>query len=231
MDVKFIKIFLDNLEALEALSHYQRGKLILAILRYANYREEPDLLGTAKALFGLYKAQVDRDFDALEELTRKKRYAGALGGRPKKQKKQMLFEESTNNLEIDIEKEIEEEIDIDIDIENRQEKTTASPMSLSPSAWKRDFENLFWVQLSDSEYQSLLEKMGKSELDRLIRYVDELAQQNGNKYGWKDWVVVLRRAYRENWGRKKKAPQVEEKKATSYDREEMERLIAGGRAF
>lgn len=59
-----------------------------------------------------------------------------------------------------------------------------------------------WVLLTDDQYAKLEKDLGKEELDRCIRYVDESAQSNGNKNRWKDWNLVIRRCHREGWGRR-----------------------------
>lgn len=64
-----------------------------------------------------------------------------------------------------------------------------------------------WVLLTDEEQKRLRDELGVDELARCIRIVDELAQQNGNKYKWKDWNLVLRKCHRENWGRRESAPE------------------------
>ena len=58
------------------------------------------------------------------------------------------------------------------------------------------------VLLSSEEYGRLVRDYGQAEADRCIAYVDELAQSNGNKNGWKDWNLVVRRCHRDGWGRK-----------------------------
>ena len=57
-----------------------------------------------------------------------------------------------------------------------------------------------WVKLSDKEYERLLTDLGEEELARCIDYVDESAQGTGNKNGWKDWNVTVRRCHRDGWG-------------------------------
>ena len=44
--------------------------------------------------------------------------------------------------------------------------------------------------------------LGEKELMRCIAYVDESAQQTGNKNKWKDWNLVIRKCHREGWGLK-----------------------------
>ena len=58
-----------------------------------------------------------------------------------------------------------------------------------------------WVKLTDTQYAKLLDDLGQEELDRCIRYVDESAQQTGNKNKWKDWNLTIRKCHRNGWGR------------------------------
>ena len=57
-----------------------------------------------------------------------------------------------------------------------------------------------WVRLTDEQYSKLLKDLGATELERCIEYVDESAQRTGNKNGWKDWNLVVRKCHRERWG-------------------------------
>jgi len=82
-----------------------------------------------------------------------------------------------------------------------------------------------WVLLTEQDHQSLLKDLGQAELDRCITYVDELAQQSGNKYRWKDWNLVIRKAHREGWGLGNRKQGQEAPKETSYDLDEIDKLI------
>ena len=61
-----------------------------------------------------------------------------------------------------------------------------------------------WVKLTDAQYDKLLQDLGKEELDRCIRYVDESAQKTTNRNGWKDWNLTIRNCSRDKWGLDKK---------------------------
>lgn len=58
-----------------------------------------------------------------------------------------------------------------------------------------------WVKLTDEQYTKLEQDLGEEELLRCIRYVDESAQQTGNKNKWKDWNLVIRKCNRDGWGK------------------------------
>lgn len=63
-----------------------------------------------------------------------------------------------------------------------------------------------WIKLTDEQYSKLLADLGKEELDRCIKYIDESAQQTGNKNKWKDWNLIIRKCSRDGWGIAKTAP-------------------------
>ena len=58
-----------------------------------------------------------------------------------------------------------------------------------------------WVKLTDEQYGKLLADLGEEELARCIRYIDEAAQQTGNKNKWKDWNLIIRKCSRDGWGK------------------------------
>ena len=57
-----------------------------------------------------------------------------------------------------------------------------------------------WVKLSDDEYRRIIEEFGEDTTRHYIAYVDESAQQTGNKNKWKDWNLTVRKAIRNKWG-------------------------------
>lgn len=59
-----------------------------------------------------------------------------------------------------------------------------------------------WVKLSDEQMDRLVADLGESEARDCIRYVDESAQQTGNKNKWKDWNLTIRKCHREGWHKK-----------------------------
>ena len=67
-----------------------------------------------------------------------------------------------------------------------------------------------WVKMTDDQYAKLVKDFGQAEADRSIAYVDESAQQTGNKNKWKDWYLTVRKCCREKWGVKSNAYHHEE---------------------
>lgn len=79
--------------------------------------------------------------------------------------------------------------------------TREAPAGAAPSVEaKKSFGEYGWVKLTESEYNRLLNDLGKAEVNRCIAYVDESAKMTGNKNKWRDWNLVVRKCHREQWG-------------------------------
>lgn len=102
--------------------------------------------------------------------------------------------------EKEVEGEVEGEKEVEVEREVEKESYYTPPKSNPPQRNKHGEYGR--VLLTQDEYERLLTEYGKDELDRCIRYVDELAQTTGNKNRWKDWNLVIRRCHKENWGRR-----------------------------
>jgi hypothetical protein len=64
---------------------------------------------------------------------------------------------------------------------------------------KKSYGEFGWVKISPEEYADLEKRLGKVELERCIRYIDESAQSTGNCNRWKDWALVLKRCHENHW--------------------------------
>lgn len=76
-----LKVYFDFDERTEMLTDAERGRLLLAMLRYARSGEIPDLKGNERFLFPVFKGDIDRDAAAYEAHVK----SGGLGGRPRNQ--------------------------------------------------------------------------------------------------------------------------------------------------
>lgn len=107
-----------------------------------------------------------------------------------------------NALDIEEDKELEIEGDIRESTAGEPPSTPSGPPKQpkppEPVAHKRG--EYGWVKLTDEQYNRLIQEKGLNVVTAAIRYVDESAQGNGNKNGWKDWNLVVRRCIREGWG-------------------------------
>lgn len=73
-----------------------------------------------------------------------------------------------------------------------------------PAGEKEPHGEFGWVRLTRQAYDQLGRELGTAERDRCIAYVDTLCQSNGNKNGYQDWELLIRRCSREHWGLRKK---------------------------
>lgn len=71
----YIKLFVDYLDAIEPLGDAERGRLFTALLSYARTGEAPQLGGNERFLFPMMRAQLDRDAEAADGLSQKRREA------------------------------------------------------------------------------------------------------------------------------------------------------------
>lgn len=80
-----VNFFIDSLKELDLLTDEQTGKLLKALLRYAENGEEPDFSDDKAicVMFSMMKKQVDRDFGKYQELCDRRSEAGKKGGAPK----------------------------------------------------------------------------------------------------------------------------------------------------
>jgi hypothetical protein len=70
----------------EKLSNEEQGRLLMAMLNYAEYGEVPDFGGALKIAFGLIRHRMDQDAERDEKRRQTNRKNGKKGGRPRKEK-------------------------------------------------------------------------------------------------------------------------------------------------
>ena len=81
----YVKLFRDASETIDLLSDAEAGRLLKALMHYANDQQET-LPGQEKLVFAMLRAQMDRDAAAYEAYCEKQRENGSKGGRPPKEK-------------------------------------------------------------------------------------------------------------------------------------------------
>ena len=57
----YVKAFYDWPEQMSALKDDEKGRLFVAILKYGETGEIPEMQGAERILFPVFKAQIDRD--------------------------------------------------------------------------------------------------------------------------------------------------------------------------
>lgn len=209
-------LYFDILPALDKLPHAAVGKLLLAALHYAKDGVEPSFddasLGFAWAFL---RPAVDRDGITYET----KQLKGTWLVYCKQCKR-----DDVQPLDFDTwrERTVDGALHT-VDVSLPTTTTTPSPSPTTaptqeqlqpidgsaaapPTPARNARGDYGWVKLTDEEFQRLEQQLGADELRRCVAYIDESAQQTGNKNGWKDWFVVIQRCHREGWGPPKAKP-------------------------
>ena len=83
MSMTYIKLFFDDLDAIELLGDAERGRLFTALLEYGKTGEAPQLNGNERFIFPMMRARLDRDMDAYNDEIEARRNAGRKGGEAK----------------------------------------------------------------------------------------------------------------------------------------------------
>ena len=185
-------------EVIRDLPDGERLQIYDAIMDYGFGNEVGDLPPILKGYMSLITPSLDKSI-RFEE---KQVVNGGKGGRPKKNPNETQTKPKQNpnetqtkaseNLAIAVA--VANDVAVDSAIDNAFEGKTRPRI--------KKYGVYGWIRLSDEQYKTLLADLGQSELDRCIQYIDESAQQNGNKNRWKDWNLVIRRCSRERWGLK-----------------------------
>lgn len=81
-----IKLFFDDLDAMELLGDAEKGRLFTALLVYGKTGEAPQLGGNERFLFPMMRARIDKDKAAEIELSDIRREAGRKGYQAKQAK-------------------------------------------------------------------------------------------------------------------------------------------------
>ena len=80
--LSYIKVFLDASETVDMLSEAEAGRLFKALLHYGNGKTD-ELPGQEKLVFGMLRAQIDRDNATYRDKADIARENGKKGGRPR----------------------------------------------------------------------------------------------------------------------------------------------------
>lgn len=83
MKLPYIKLFCDASATIDMLSDAEAGRLLKALMHYANDITDT-LPGQEKLVFSMLKSQIDRDAASYQDFLDKQRENGKKGGRPKK---------------------------------------------------------------------------------------------------------------------------------------------------
>lgn len=164
----------------ELLDDKQRSDLIMAIFDYQREKPVQDLDAATAMAFSFIKTALDRDAAKWAEVIEKRREAGKLGGRPKKQtkaKKANGFSEKQKK-QSKAKKAVNENVNVNVN-ENVLNK---SPLDIALDDFK-DHRKKLKAPMTDQAYKMLLNKLEKLSGGDDRKKVEILNQSIEN--GWK----------------------------------------------
>lgn len=201
MILPYIKIYPDFINVVQELDNGARGRLLLAIMQYANGEEPDELTGAERIAFIVLKGQIDRDADAYEANAKKQSENGKKGGRPKKT---TAFSENPKNPPVFSEshskpKKPEKEKDKDKDKEEEEDKDKDK----DKSARTRDADAFAAFAAGDGDLLAVLkdfEKMRRSIKKPLTDTAKKLlVNKLENNFPPEQWKPVLEQSIVKCW--------------------------------
>lgn len=203
MILPYIKIYPDFINVVQELDNGARGRLLLAIMQYANGEEPDELTGAERIAFIVLKGQIDRDADAYEANAKKQSENGKKGGRPKKPtgfsenpKNPPVFSESHSKP-----KKPEKEKDKDKDKEEEEDKD--KDKDKDKSARTRDADAFAAFAAGDGDLLAVLkdfEKMRRSIKKPLTDTAKKLlVNKLENNFPPEQWKPVLEQSIVKCW--------------------------------
>lgn len=191
--------------AISPLSDAERGRLFTWALHYSSTGEEPQIGGNERFIWPVIKQRIDRDRETYE--------ARCATNRNNRQQSST----TVNDRQEDETTDNEDERNAPTKTKTKTE--TKPKPNASEEAGNARVRNSYgefgWVKLSDEEHAKLTADLGVEELERCIRYVDESAQQSGNRNRWKDWNLVIRKCSRDRWGLDRQQQRPQKSKGTA----------------
>ena len=203
MILPYIKIYPDFINVVQELDNGARGRLLLAIMQYANGEEPDELTGAERIAFIVLKGQIDRDADAYEANAKKQSENGKKGGRPKKP---TAFSENPKNPPVFSEshskpKKPEKEKDKDKDKDKEEEED--KDKDKDKSARTRDADAFAAFAAGDGDLLAVLkdfEKMRRSIKKPLTDTAKKLlVNKLENNFPPEQWKPVLEQSIVKCW--------------------------------
>ena len=203
MILPYIKIYPDFINVVQELDNGARGRLLLAIMQYANGKEPDELTGAERIAFIVLKGQIDRDADAYEANAKKQSENGKKGGRPKKP---TAFSENPKNPPVFSEshsKPKKPEKDKDKDKEEEEEEDKDKDKDKDKSARTRDADAFAAFAAGDGDLLAVLkdfEKMRRSIKKPLTDTAKKLlVNKLENNFPPEQWKPVLEQSIVKCW--------------------------------
>ena len=220
MELTYIKVFVDYLDAIELLGDAERGRLFTALLEYGRTGVAPQLGGNERFLFPMMRAQIDRDKASLEAESSTYSEAGKKGAKARWQghKKDGLDSQAKPGHKKDGLDGKDKEEDKDKD---KEEDITPllSPQGGKPAAISLPLSSGDWYPIYDKDISHWTELYPSvnimQELRKMVGWLEANPERRKTPKGIKRFIA--------SWLAKEqsKAPP---KKPASYDIDELEEM-------
>lgn len=182
--MRYLKVYTDFAEAMEALSDAERGRLFMSMLQYASTGEAGTLSGAERFVWPIAKQNIDRAQAELE----KRAENGRKGGRPKKAnesgEKQPKAKESKK-------KQTKDNKDKDKDKEKENNITPLSPNGDIPPKGERPPEKRFVKPTADEVRAYCAERGNHVDAQAFVDFYAAKGWKVGNA-PMKDWKAAVR---------------------------------------
>ena len=187
MDMAYVKIYADWTKATAKLREAEKGRLVDAMVVYATtgIDTSDQLSGNEQYLFPMFQASIDRDRQALVELSQRQSENGKKGGRPRKNP-MVLDENPKNPLVFEKTQKSEEE-------EKEKEYIPPyPPMGETPDGGGADYVTNNLRGMSPGNWEELRSYMDDGISMPLIHHAVDEAAANG-KRNWSYVRKILNR--------------------------------------
>lgn len=182
--MRYLKVYTDFAEAMEALSDAERGRLFMSMLQYASTGEAGTLSGAERFVWPIAKQNIDRAQAELE----KRAENGRKGGRPKKAnesgEKQPKAKESKK-------KQTKDNKDKDKDKDKENNIIPLSPNGDIPPKGERPPEKRFVKPTADEVRAYCAERGNHVDAQAFVDFYAAKGWKVGNA-PMKDWKAAVR---------------------------------------
>lgn len=182
--MKYLKVYTDFAEAMEALSDAERGRLFMSMLQYASTGEAGTLSGAERFVWPIAKQNIDRAQAELE----KRAENGRKGGRPKKatesEEKQKKANESKR-------KQTKDNKDKDTDKDKENNIIPLSPNGDIPPKGGRPPEKRFVKPTVDEVRAYCAERGNRVDAQAFVDFYEAKGWKVGSS-PMKDWKAAVR---------------------------------------
>lgn len=212
-------LYLDSEQQWEMLSNEQAGILIKALLRYSKTGERIQTDdGMVLMAFSFIAAQIDRDGEKWQKTCERRREAGKLGGRPKKQPEDEESKEKQKNHLL-----FEKAKKADTETVTETDTVTVTVIDNNISAEKPQKRTRFVKPTFEQIAEYCRERGNNVDPQRFFDYYEANGWTQGKGKPIKNWQAAVRTWERNEYGSQAKSK--EQQKTSSIDLDDINQLV------